>query len=186
MEIPREVLVAIIGAIPVLLAPLIGSSLQRRDLAERAQEVEVLGKRVQLIERLLALDKHLSDERRKLLQVELADIAQDVVAERRKERAAGGTVVERLSFVHRSLLLYELPTTRASVYRGFFWFFLSIGVVGGFSGALLPSKSGDSDWPFALIGGLLYIAIGLAFRGAAVRQHKRAQANAAKSVAVEP
>lgn len=184
MEIPKEVLVAVIGAIPALLAPLISSSLQRQGFARKAKEVEVVEKRVQIIERLLTLEKHLSDERRKLLQIELADIAQDLVAERVRERASGGTVVERLPMLRRALLVYEQPTMKASVYRGFFWLFLSLGLLGGLFSSFL--KYGDADWPFAIIGGLFYIAIGLSFRAAALRQHKRAQASAAEVLNRDP
>jgi hypothetical protein len=131
MQIPKEVYVALIGAIPAL-ATLFSSFLQQRGSAHRAKEVEMLDRRVQVIERLLTLEKHLSDERKKLLQTELADIAQDLVADRLRERAAGGTAVERLPMLRRFLLVYEQPTKRASTYRGFFGSFSRLAFFWGF------------------------------------------------------
>lgn len=179
MDIPKEVLVAIIGAIPALAAPLLSSLLQHRGFAQRTKELELLEKRVQVIERLLVLEKHLSDERKKMLQTELADIAQDLVADRVRERAAGGTVVERLPMLRRFLLVYEQPTSRASAYRNFFWFFLSISVLGFFSVLFVGKTIESANWPIAAIGMLFYVMIGLFFRSAALRQQKRAQATAA-------
>ncbi len=180
MDIPREVLVALIGAVPAMLAPLISSFMQRRGFAQKAREVEVAEKRVQIIERLLSLEEHLSEKSKKLLQTELADIAKDFVEERIRERSAVETVVESLPIRRRWLLAYEQPTLRASVYRGFFWFFLAIGCLGGISGIIVNLQYGDKDWPFVMIGGLFYIAIGLAFRTAALRQQKRAQGSASE------
>ena len=179
MHLQTEVLVAVIGAISALLAPRISFLLQRQGLSQKAKEVEVLDKRAQIIERLLALERHLSEARTKQLQAELAEIAQDVIAERARELAAGATVVERLSFLRRALLVYEQPTMRASVYRGFYWFFLSVALVGGLSVSLLPSVERLS----AVIGGLFYVVIGLLFRSAARRQQKRTQARAAAASA---
>ena len=104
MAIPKEVVASAIGAIPALLAPVISSFLQRRGFAQKAKEMDVVEKRVEIIERLLMLENNLSYERKRLLQVELADIAQDLVAERVRERAAGATVVARLP-IHRRWLL---------------------------------------------------------------------------------
>lgn len=180
MDIPKEVVVAVIGAIPALLAPLVSSFLQRRGFAQKAKEVEVVDKQVQIIERLLSLEKHLSEEEKKLLQIQLADITQDIVQERKREQTVGETVVESLPIHHRWLLVYEQPTMRASVYRGFYWFFLAIVVLGGISASIASLQHGDTDWPFAIIGGLFYVTIALAFRAAALRQQKLAKASARK------
>lgn len=181
-NVTTQVVVAIIGATPVLLAPLVTSLLQRQGYAQKAKEVEMIEKRVQIIERLLALDEHLSDERKNLLKVELADIAQDLVAERSRVSVAGSMAVERLSFLSRTLLVYEQPTLRASVYRGFFWFFLSVGLLVALVApfADMQSENTDMNWPFAVFGALFYVVIGLLFRSAALRQHKRVKAGAAE------
>lgn len=178
-NVTAQVVVAVIGAIPVLLAPLITSLLQRQGFFQKAKEVEMIEKRVQIIEKLLALEEHLPDERKNMLKVELADIAQDLVAERVSVSVAGGAAVERLSFLGRAFLVYEQPTLRASIYRGFFWFFLSVGLLAGLSTALLGIESGEMDWPVVVIGASLYIVIGLFFRAAALRQRKRVKASAA-------
>ena len=192
MDIPKEVVVAMIAAIPGLAAPLFSSLLQKRGLAQRTKEVEMLEKRVQVIERLLMLEKHLSDERKKMLQIELADIVQDMVADRVRERAAGGTVVERLPMLHRVFLVYQQPTTRASVYRGFFWVLISIGIFTPFS-AIAVAFSEEvtaNDLPYLLIvyigGSLFYVMLGLVFRSAALRQQKQAQAAAERTVTSVP
>jgi hypothetical protein len=49
MDIPEEVVAAVIGAIPALLAPLIGSFRQRCGFAQKAKEVEVAEKRARLL-----------------------------------------------------------------------------------------------------------------------------------------
>jgi len=178
MELSPEIIGAAIAAVPALLAPWISSSLQRRGLARKAREVEVIEKRVQVIERLLNLDKHLSEEEKNTLQAELADIVQDIVVERVRERTAAGTDVGILPRWNQYLLLYEQPNLKASVYRGFYWFFLAIGIVGAFSISALSYETADPDMPFAIIGALFYVVIGLFFRKAAMRQQESAQAQA--------
>lgn len=182
MEIPREVVVALIGAIPALAAPLFSSLLQRRGAAQKSRDVELLEKRVNVIERLLALDKYLPDDHKAILRSELADITQDLVAERVRERAAGGTIVERLSVLRRFFLIYEQPTTRATIYRGFFWFFLFIAV--GIPLSIIPAMKleGAETWPITFFGTAFYGMVALFFRSAAIRQQKRAQTAAAEHV----
>lgn len=189
MEISKEVAVAIIGVIPALAAPLFSSLLQRRGAAQKTRDVELLDKRVQIIERLLILDKHLSDERKKMLQAELANIAQDLVADRVRERIAGGVSVEHLSILRRFFLIYEQPTTRASIYRGFFWFFFIVSVFPSFPILFFTfSEQGIEGivtalFPIASMF-IFYGMIALFFRSAAVRQQKRAQTAAAEQVSI--
>jgi len=183
----KEVVAAIIATIPAVLAPLASFWLQRQGFTYKAKELDVIEKRVQLIERLLALEGQLSAERRSALQQELADIARDLVAERSRERTAGATAVEQFSAWRRLLLAYEQPTMKASVYRGFFWFFLGLSVLVVFSSWTIGIESGDEQpgdgvWMsagIALSGLVLYGGIGAIFRSAALRQHKQARASAA-------
>ena len=176
MDISPQIVGAAIAAIPPLLSPWFSSSFQQRGLTQKAKEAEVIEKRIQVIEQLLALGQHLSEEKKNILQAELANIVQDIVAERQREHAAVGTDVRILPWWNRYLLLYDQPTLRASVYRGIYWFFLFIGIFGAFSISVLSYESEDPDLPFAIIGALVYVVIGLFFRAAAVRQQKRAQA----------
>jgi len=186
-----DVVPAIIGAIPALLAPFASSWMQRQGFTYKAKELDVIEKRVQLIERLLALEGQLSAERRSALQQELAEIARDLVAERSRERAAGATAVDQFSAWRRVLLVYEQPTMKASVYRGFFWFFLGLGVlvvlsswmIGVESGSGHPEGGVGTSAVIAFSGLLLYGGIGAIFRSAALRQHRRAQASAAAASA---
>jgi len=174
MEIPKEVVVAIIGAIPALAAPLVSSLIQRQGDAQKTRGVELLEKRVQIIERLLSLDKYLSNDRAILLQEELDDIAQDLIADRVKERLVSGVVVDKISTLRRFLLIYEQPTIKASVYRGFFWFFCFITTVGGTSVLLLGSEFYEYEIMMTTLFGLIfYGGIGLLFRSAAIRQQKK-------------
>jgi hypothetical protein len=184
MQLSKEVLVAIIGAVPAIAAPPISWLLQHRGDAQKAREVEALERRVQLIERLLALEKHLSDERKKMLQAELAHIAEDLVADRARERAAGETVVEGLPKLRRLLLLYDQPTARASVYRALFWILVGFPLFGAVSVVSLPETT--TEWPVFALGMSVYLVVGLLFRSAAVRQQKRARAVAARGVTGEP
>lgn len=173
MEIPKEIIAAAIAAIPAVLAPWISSSLQRRGLARKAREVEVIEKRVQVIERLLSLDQQLSEDKRNILQDELADIVHDIVAERAEERSVIGTDASKLPRWKRYLLFYSQPTLKASVYRGFYWLFLFFVLIMLIFPFIEETKE---PLPVAIFGGLFYLAIGLTFRAAAVRQQKHAQA----------
>jgi hypothetical protein len=193
MLIQREFLPALPSAIAAVLAPLIIFLLERRGLARKAKEIEVVEKRVQIIDRLLTLEKHLPDETKNQLPIELANIAQKLVAQNRvaeqvRERIAHETSVQRRPIWRRFLLVYPLPTIRAHIYRGVFWFllllsvlFLSYGLLqtrhlpgrfmllctpGGFTMLVLPS----------LVVLLFNVVIGLQFRGAALRELKRFQA----------
>ena len=173
-------IIKIIGAILAVLSPWLNSSFQQRALVQKAKESEVIDKRVQVIERLLALDQHLSESEKAILETELADIVQDVIAERERERTAAGADVKTLPRWNRYILLYEQPNLKASVYRGFFWFFLAIGIFGALSMALLSDETTglESDLGFAILGASFYVVISLFFRAAAVRQQKSAQARA--------
>ncbi|HUJ42279.1 MAG TPA: hypothetical protein VLW52_01605 [Opitutaceae bacterium] len=183
MAISKEVLAAVIGAVPVVAAPLVGWLLEHRGDSQRSKKLESLDKRAQLVERLLALDKHLTDERRQMLEAELVYIEHDLVADRVREHAAGTTMVERLSVLRRFLLLYDQPTRKASIYRGFFWAFLFCGFLGAGSAllTLANAKPEEPHWPTAIFVLLFYSGIGLICRAAARQQLKRAQAAAARS-----
>ncbi len=188
MEISKEVVAAIIGAVPVVAAPLVAWMLDRRGEAKGIRRLEALEKRVQVIDRLLALDKHLTDERRETLEAELANIAQDLVADRAREHAAGKTAVERLTIVQRLLLLYDQPNRRASIYRGFFWAFLFCAFLGSGSALLTFSneKPEQSPWPTALFVFLFYFVIALMCRQGAKQQLRRAQMSASRSQKAPP
>jgi hypothetical protein len=175
MTISRDISIAIITAIPLLMSPLMSFLFHRWGLARKVKEIELCEKRVRIIERLLTLEKHVSDsdEARNLLQIERAAILQKLGAERVRECNACETVVERLSIMRRTLLLYQQPTMKASIYRGFFWFFFSFGVLGILFMSFAVWQFGKKeDWLLPL-GGLVYVAIGLLFRAIALRQLER-------------
>ena len=126
----------------------------------------------------------ITDEEKKIIRAELAYIAMDLVADRTRERAAGKMEVKLLSPVRRFLLLYEQPTTRASVYRALFWILSAFGLFSGILTLMMPYQlePGISapKWSMALFGMLFYLGIGYLFRSAARRQLKRAHELAAR------
>lgn len=181
---PTNLVIAIIGTIPAIAAPLISWLLPHRGFARRTRDLEALGKKVQLIERLVGLEEHLSEQQKKMLWAELADIAEDLVADRARVRSAVRMEVKGLSKLRLFLLLYDQPTTRASVYRVLFWSLWVFGLLGGLS-LLTLTIAGKSDLdgrelPIAMLGTMFYLGLGLIFRSAARKQQKRARALAAR------
>ena len=59
---PKEIWVAIITATPALVGIVVSWVLQNRGFAQRVKQVEAFEKRVQVIERLFTLEKHLSNK----------------------------------------------------------------------------------------------------------------------------
>lgn len=175
MEIQKEVWVAIISAAPALLAPLLSWILQYRGVAQKIRELDVLEKRIQVIERLNGIGDALPEESRRVLRAELAAITQDLIADREREHAAGSTIVSHLPNWRRLLLYYEQPTAKASIYRGCYWFCLF-----GALSMISVGFEGDTLLGAAIPGMIFYLFIGLLFRGAAMRQQNRAAENAAR------
>jgi hypothetical protein len=167
----KEIIVALIGLASATLVPFVSSLLQRRNFDERSGEAGLLEKRVQLIERLLANRRHLPETDRTKLEKELAHIVEQVVELHSTERERAEPQTESLSWWRRALLVYEQPNLKASIYRWGFWIFTGIGLLGGT--ATVSSDSVANDTFYAVLGGLLYIAIGWALRSAAVRQKRR-------------
>ena len=185
MDIPTEVITAIIAATPGLVGIIVSWILQHQESARSVKQIDTLYKRVQVIERLLTLEKHLTDERRDILITELAEIAEDLVTERVKERTAGAKTLELMPRLRRWLLLYDQPTWKASLYRAFYWIFtFFIGGMGSFVTFSMPIA--DWDRPFLVFFPILfYVAIGIIFRSAAVRQQKQAQETAGRAAKSE-
>src|SRR5262245_23642275 len=177
MNVPWEKTAGMITAGSAFLAALINYLSQHVGLARKTNEIEVVVKRVQLIEELLKLD--LSDETRNPLKNELTYTAKHLIAERARERTAIDTDFEGLPILRRALLVYQQPTLRASVYRGLFWLFLSISVWVCLSVLVVVLSIGSPVWPIALFGGVVYFAISLVFRALAIHQLKLAKARAA-------
>jgi hypothetical protein len=170
----KEIIVALIGLASATLVPFVSSLLQRRNFDERSGEAGLLERRVRLIERLLANGKHLPEADHAKLEAELTHIVQQVVERHSIERESAEPKLESLSKWRRLLLAYEQPNLKASIYRGGFWVFTAIGLLGGT--ATISSNNVANDTFYAVLGGLLYVAIGSVLRSAAVRQSRRSHA----------
>jgi len=183
MEIPKEVWAAAIGATPALLALFVTWLLENRGTSRRLKHVTELEKRVQVIEKILALGNPLTADFQKRLRDELTEIGQDLFANRDQERTAGKTSVERLGRLRRWLLFYPQPSLSAHIYRVLYWFFLSVSLLIALAIVLTlfgGQKSPESYWILPAL--LFYPFIAYLFYAAARRQQRRAQAMAARSV----
>jgi len=181
MDIPKEVWPAAVGAVPALLALFVTWILENRGSSQRLKHVTELEKRVQVIEKLLSLENSLPADFQEMLRVELTEIAQDLVANRVQERTAGETSVERLGRLRRWFLVYAQPSLSAHIYRALYWLFLAVVLFAALGILIEGTMRPELVLPLA-VGLLVYLLIAYLFRTAALRQQKRAQATAARSV----
>lgn len=168
----KEIVVALIGLVSATIVPFMSSLLQRRSFDERAGEVGLLEKRVQLAERLLANAQYLEAKDRKTIEATLTQVARQLADQHRVESDSQKPKLESLSWWRKLLLAYEQPNLKASIYRAGYWIAIGFGLLGGVSATVVSEKS--EDLKFAVIGGLFYIGIGFLWRSAAVRQKRHA------------
>lgn len=176
----RDLLIAIVGAAPAVLAPLISWVFTRMGVNSKSMELELLERQVGLIQKLGALEDDLLGQQKERLRTEVAEIVHDLVVDRERERKSGGTDTRGFRWVKRFLLLYEQPNLRASIYRLMFWalsifgLFVSVSVLAG-------NRELGPDWLAVFsFGAILYIGSALLFRAAARRQQNRARERAEK------
>lgn len=160
----------VLVAFPVIV-PLVASILVQRGEARRASELEALGRRLELVEKLrtlrLVLPKDVADP----LFREVDDIIGDLEAIRLREVTAIAHSDRPRSRLASLLLLYPQASRKGGIYRAIFYLFVGLGVVGLLGGMLEWSSTKSEDHRALVLGAFIYFLVGLAFRAAAVRDY---------------
>ncbi|UCH63543.1 MAG: hypothetical protein JSU77_03610 [Fidelibacterota bacterium] len=183
--------------VPAISAPFIAWFLSQRGVSRQSKEFEWLLNRTELVERLRAFIEHRDEVGKKnvieALNAEVDDILGDLSAlresERERERLARIATTERIPRWRHFLLLYEQASLSASIYRVLFYLFLIWTMLIGAvmidelvtiwdSRALLtPDPSFSFDFNNRILTMIIMmgvnLTIGLLFRVAAVRTHKK-------------
>ncbi len=172
-----ELIIPIIAMVPALLAPLIAWFLSQRGVSRRAKELESLLTRIELVEKLRQIQEQTSDSKARLvgiLDTEVGDILDDLESLREIQAPLITKPYQKMAGLRRFLLLYKQASRKGKVYRGVFYACFFIAVSGGVVGvAEGMSRGTGGDWIFGLVGAAFYLAIGLAFRAAAVRDYEK-------------
>jgi hypothetical protein len=173
-----QILTAIIAAFSALLAPIIAWWLSNRGKASHAKDIELLLKRLELVERTAAVvDKSCSNQgvANEIVQLEIEAVLESIRNRNIKQVLIGTLEIKRLNPLQRFFLNFSLSTITATVYRVAFYIFLVITFLGGLTSilfALYKGRTFDMFYLEGLVGGMvLYFGISLLFRAAAVRSH---------------
>ena len=178
-----EYVTAVIAMVPGLLVPLIAWFLSQRGISRRAKKFESLLTRMELVEKLRQIQGQTSDSKSKLvgiLDMEVDDILNDLESSREIQVPLTTTPPQKVTGWRRFLLLYEQVSLKGKAYKWLFYFFSLFVVVGSFGIVSEGYTVQDSIW--GLLGLAIYLAIGLAFRVAAVRDYERIMKKAKATV----
>lgn len=173
-----NIIVGIIAAVAGLLTTALGWLLNQMGLARQAKELEVLKSRLEVIEKLsdlqdttTTLKSEIEKRRRMEIRAVLAEISDftDIAQSR------ASTSKDKISWWNRIILGYNQISLKGRIYKGLFYAFTGFALLVWLSITRIENIEGETSglWVTVLIGGIIYLLIGLAFRRAAIRTYKR-------------
>ena len=181
-----EYITPIIAIVPGLLAPAIAWFLSQHGESTRAKKFESLLTRLELVEKLRQVSEQGTDSKDRLvksLDKEIGDILGDLESLREIRAPLKTTPARKVARWRQYLLAYEQASRKGKFYKGLFYVFVFIAGFGGWGFVLERisqpmdleriSQPMDEVWVFGLIGVVFYLAVGLGFRSAAVRDYER-------------
>ena len=163
---------AIITAVAGLLSTVVGWFLNQQGVSRQTKQLEALMARIDLIEKLSdsrAIPAQFDNDIEKLKVREMRAVLAGIEALSETERARIAIPGAEMSRWKRATLTYDQISLKGRVYKGLFYAFTFFAVIGT---AAALSVATPVEWVFALIGGALYLMIGLIFRRAAVRTYE--------------
>jgi len=173
---------AVLIMLPAALTPVFAWLSSLRTAARRSAELDALLRRLELVERVQKL--YGVGERqgayREVLDAELRDILADLSRLRGPEAPAHvlASRTENLPRWRSWFLAYKQASVKGALYKALFYVSLAFAVLGGIG--LMTSASdrasglGATDTVIlGFLGGGFYVAIGLAFRAAALRDYRK-------------
>lgn len=161
-----------VAALPVILAPLTAWILAQRREVRRNAELEHLKLRVDLVEKLRHLHADTTTDPTDPLAREAADILADLEALLAHDTISA-PALPGISRIAGVFLLYKQRSRKASVYRGLFYFFALIGLIGFLASLTEVTPKTPGEWFARILGAVVYIGVGVAFRASAVRDNVR-------------
>lgn len=166
------VLVAAVGALPVLLSPIVAWLLGRSKFSRQLTTIDYLNKRLDLLERASKLQASITPGPvKELLDVELAQykpLLQQPSIALELGQPLGQTGIP--SRVDRFFLTAPATTTRQRVFKGLFYFFFAFSVIGLLTPLALlsePEFKAMEMLPVTALGSIFYLLLALACRRAA-------------------
>jgi hypothetical protein len=169
---------AVFIMLPAVIAPLIAWVTSLRTASRRSSELDFLLRRIELVERVQKIQGETGSAR--ALTAEVQDIVADLTSLRLGTTLHASTMAENQpSRWRRWLLAFDQPSRKGAVYKALFYIFMVFGILGGIGMLTSDRDTGPgapSMFEQAVIGVLgvsVYLAIGLAFRYAAIREYHR-------------
>jgi len=169
--------------VPAVITPLVAWLTSLRATSRRSSKLDFLLRRIELVERVQKAQWEAGAANRSALDAELQDILADLT-----DLRVGTTrphPSEAIANPHSGwrnwFLAYKQPSRKGTAYKGLFYGFLAfvtLGAIGLLSSGLDTGPTAPSardQIVFGVVGVAVYLAIGLAFRYAAVREYHRSQ-----------
>jgi hypothetical protein len=173
----KALLALLPGALTALVAWLTSLAVSSR----RASELDMLLRRIQLVEHLQKLQGENDAPLRMELETEVHDIVA-ALADLRKIDVGhhpSTDVSAKRSGWREWIIAYKQASVKASVYKLVFYVSSGIGLIATLGVLALAADQTEvvddrlQTAFFGLVGGAVYLAIGLAFRAAAVRDYRK-------------
>ena len=177
---------AVFIMLPAVIAPLIAWLTSLRTASRRSSELDFLLRRIELVERVQKIQGDTSSTQ--VLTAEVQDIVADLTNLRLGSTIHTSSMIQNQpSRWRRWFLAFDQPSRKGGVYKLLFYVFTAFGILG----AIGMLSSGFDTGPEApsmfeqtalrVVGVSVYLAIGLAFRYAAIREyHRREQKRSAQ------
>ena len=165
-------IVAIITAVAGLLSPIVGWFLNQQGVSRRTKELQALKARIDLLEKLSdsrARYPQFDDDIETLGQREMRGVLAEIESLSETVRARLAANKSEMSRWKRASLTYDQISLKGNIYKWLFYVFALVALFGTSSALAVGDKG---QWVFAIIGGVFYFLIGLAFRRAAVRTYE--------------
>jgi hypothetical protein len=172
---------ALLIMVPAVIAPLLAWLTSLRATSRRSSELDFLLRRIELVDRVQKAQGEAGAPNRSALDAELQDILADLTNLRvgPTRPHPSDTIANPHSGWRSWFLAYKQLSRKGTAYKALFYGFIgfvTLGAIGLLASGLDtgPSAPSASDQVlFGVVGVAVYLAIGLAFRYAAIREYHR-------------
>lgn len=171
-----NIIAGIIAGVAGLLTTALGWLLNQMGLARQAKELEILKSRLEVIEKLSelketseVLQNDIEKQRKLEIRAVLAEISE--FTEIANTRASSSN--DKINWWNKIILGYSQISLKGRIYKGLFRAFaiLALLVWLSITSILNDEYEGSNLWITVLVGGIIYLMIGLGFRRAAIRTY---------------
>lgn len=172
-----KVWIALIGAIPVLLSPIIAWLANHSELQKEEARINYLNKRFDLILRLHQMQTELKDDRLSEMFDSEIEMIKKLMADHRHNISIQENDVRSIpkSWIGKFFLYGPSRTIVQRIFKGLFYFFFVAVIFGLLSLLIVPNDMLKEDRGYAVIGFIAYLLIALGFRAMAKPKVKKTE-----------